>query len=203
MMKKIAVAVLSAALLCAFGESFEDELNRVETWINTNYRSGSLAHRSASEKLLNIYKSEKPEEKKIADLRKTFPKAFPAAVMESLIITEPLTWKIHSLSLGYDIQEGFATETKTVDIMKELAQQDTSRQDTDSVGKTKTTSKGGGVKGDVTAGVSLNPLNWLPRASGSISGHYEKTTILGWKAVLFETRRNSRCFSGIAKKFYL
>ena len=176
MMKKLLTVLFAAAVFGVVGQSFEDELSRVETWINTTYRSSPRALKSATDKLDKICASEKNEQGKIAELRKTFPKAFPPAVIENLIVTEPLVWKIHSLSLGYDIQEGSAAKTKTVDIEKELSQQDANRQDSKSDMTIDTKSRVFGLKGDVSARVSLNPLNWLPQTSGSISGHYEKNS---------------------------
>ena len=54
-MKKLLTVVFAAMVFGVFGESFEDELNLVEKWINATYKPGSLAHQSASQKLLNIF----------------------------------------------------------------------------------------------------------------------------------------------------
>ena len=198
-MKKIAAAVLSAAVFAVFGQSFEDELSRVESWINATYQSGSLAYRSAKQKLQKIYDSPKNEVEKITELQKTFPMVFSAAEIENLIVMVPLTWKIHSLSLGYDIEEGAAMEAKTVDIVKELNQIEASHGNNKSEIKTNTRDKGFGVKGDASAGVGVTgsidsevgikrfgdspirfsmkkSLDWFLKAKGGISGHYEKNS---------------------------
>lgn len=201
MMKKILSAVLAFALISVFGESFEDELNRVETWINTTYQAGSLAHRSYSQKLLNIFNSRKTEEEKIADLRKTFPKAFPAVEKENLIVTEPITWEIGPLKLGYDIQEGTATEVKTGDIIKDLNQIEASH----GKNKTKTTidleTGGFGAEGKVTAQAGIKGsssggtgFNWGIGASGSISGRYEKNSTDRVENGVAWNKKNQRMF---------
>ena len=178
-MKKLLTLVLTAVLFGAFGESFEDELSRVENWINATYRSSPRAHKFATDKLDKICASEQSEQEKIAELRKQFPKAFPTVEKENLIVTEPIAWEIGSLKLGYDIQEGTATEAKTGDIVKDLTQIETSRGKNRIENTTSIETGGFGAQGEATANVGIKGsrgFDWGIGASGSISGRYEKNS---------------------------
>ena len=161
-MKKMLTLVFVAAVFTVFGQSFEEELNRVETWINSTYRSSPRALKYANKRLDSICNSQKSEQEKMAELCKTFPEAF------SIIVRE-LTWKIHSLDIAYDIQEGSAAETKITKGVKILDSLETGHQNSKSDQEIKKTSGGFGLQGSVN-------LNWLPKASGSISGHYENNS---------------------------
>ena len=151
-MKKLFTVMFAMIVLAAAGQdNYEEALDKAENWVKKTYTEGSFAYRSAVEKLKKIYESEKSEKEKIEELRNKFPKAFSSAgekglpsktpadkqrgstktgpAGEGLIVRDALVWKIHSLSLGYDIKESAVSETKTHDILKELEVRDASRQD--------------------------------------------------------------------------
>ena len=77
-MKKLLFFALSAvSLFCAYGESLEDAVDKVERMIEKTYRPGSLANEVARKKLSDIIGSSKSEEEQVSDLHAKFPKAFP------------------------------------------------------------------------------------------------------------------------------
>ena len=77
-MKKILTTMLTAALLGAFAQGFEEERQRAEQWLDQTYKPGSPDHGAVRKKLQTISDSAKPEKDKIAELHKAFPKAFSA-----------------------------------------------------------------------------------------------------------------------------
>ena len=90
---------------------------------------------------------------------------------ENLIVKEPFTWKIHSISLGYDIKEGTVAERKTTDTEQDSEQRNSSYQISTSSQSGEMTKSGVGMKVGISAQNST--LDWL-KASGSASAHYEK-----------------------------
>ena len=77
-MKKILTTMLTAALLGAFAQGFEEERQRAEQWLDRTYKPGSQDHGAVRKKLQAISDSAKSEKEKIAELHKEFPKAFSA-----------------------------------------------------------------------------------------------------------------------------
>ena len=153
--------------------SYEDALNRVETWIQGKYPEKSLARDSYEVKLKKIYESSASEEVKIQDLHRVFPEAFLKKIIyESLIVKSSVSWKVHSLAIGYDIKDSTTEEIKTVDIQKELEQREVINE---TVYNDKTSWKKN--KGyNLTGNAGLRSV-LLPFFNGkaSISGHYEKS----------------------------
>ena len=79
-MKILMTLLFAAALLCASGKTFEEDLDQVENWLNKTYQKDSLAYKSVRKKLEAIFASSKKEAEKIAELHKEFPNAFPEGV---------------------------------------------------------------------------------------------------------------------------
>ncbi|MBQ9501095.1 MAG: hypothetical protein IJU70_02950, partial [Lentisphaeria bacterium] len=75
-MKKILTTMLTVALLGAFAQSFEEERQRAEQWLDRTYKPGSQDAGAIRKKIQDISDSKKSEKEKIAELYKEFPNAF-------------------------------------------------------------------------------------------------------------------------------
>ena len=155
--------------------SYEDALFQVETWIQKKYPKNSLAKGSYEAKIKKIYESPANEEVKIQELHKIFPEAFEKNTDESLIVKPSVSWKVHSLAIGYDIKDSTTEEIKTVDIQKELEQKELIDETVQNDKTSKKRDKGyeGKISGSVK-GIFI-PLLITGKIEASISGHYEKS----------------------------
>ena len=149
-----AVLIVSCGVLCA--EDFLEVVKHAEAHIKLQYDKESYAYKIAYDKIGKIYAMQVDEKQKIALIKEAFPKAFEE---KPLIYLQPISWHIHSLALGYDIQESATSTRKVQDITKEIANiksaRNSSQQDTVRTNRNLT--------GGVSAGndFSLNPFSWL------------------------------------------
>ena len=112
-----AVLIVSCGVLCA--ESLLEVTEQVSMWIDKNWthaRTRQLANKQCDAIVLG----QGTDEEKIAKLKEKFPGAFQKEE-KPLIFTPPVSWHIHSLALGYDIQESATQTVKTVDIFKNIS----------------------------------------------------------------------------------
>ena len=100
-------------------DNYYDIVNSVSFWIEKRY-STQRAKQAANNDLDKITESDRSKEEKIAEIKKVFPEAFHKEE-KPLIFVPPVSWRIHSLALGYDIQESAIQTSKTIDIGKEIA----------------------------------------------------------------------------------
>jgi len=164
-----AVLIVSCGVLCA--ESLLEVTEQVSMWIDKNWthaRTRQLANKQCDAIVLG----QGTDEEKIAKLKKEFSGAFQKEE-KPLIFTTPVVWNIHSLSLGYDIQESASQTLKAVDISKEIASRKSSQTTTSQNNTTSTHD----LKSNISAGndFSLNPFSWLAKlltTKVKLSGSY-------------------------------
>ncbi|MBR7127296.1 MAG: hypothetical protein IKD09_01780, partial [Lentisphaeria bacterium] len=146
--------------LCAvlYAGSLEDVIQQAENAIAEKYKT-PIAKKSAVKKLVAIIDdADLTDEQKIADLKKAFPEAFKKEELP-LIFTPQVSYHIHSLALGYDIQESSTQTITTVDIFKKINSSKTQNESSEK----KDIRSQHKVNVDVSAGneFSLNPFTWL------------------------------------------
>ena len=177
MLKKLLLAGI-VLVGCAVGaaESYIDCIKQIEKWMIKEYSQTPIAYNVCKQKLAEIVKSELSEEQKISQLKAKFPEAF-LKEEKPLVFKTPLTWHIHSLSLGYDFKESASSTTREVDIFKEVKElkHKTGKAGEDAI--TQRHALKAGINSEVVAqaNVSFNPFKWLDSgASGKIgaSGSY-------------------------------
>ena len=181
MLKKLLLVTLLAICgMISAAEDYLDCIRLVNQWLDANYRNVPYAYKAGCEKLAKIIGSDKSEEEQIAELKRAFPRAF-AKEEKPLIVQQPVSWNIHSLSLGYDIKEGASSTMREVDILKELEGTKTSVEQTDGSSRSSShhlkAGAGANIDADAQANFSLNPFKWLKsggtiRAGINISGSY-------------------------------
>ena len=154
----ITIVLISMFVISVYSQEYIDALSKVELYINKFYPKGTLANKVALKKLDEIYKKETTEKEKINELKNEFPKAF-GREEKPLIFTKPVSWNIHSLSLGYDIQESASSKIQKIDIYKYITTtKDSSENITENEIKSKTNVDNNiGAKNEI----SLNPLSWI------------------------------------------
>ena len=91
----------------------------ISRWISKTYAQDSLCLTDEREKLLRIMQSNKTDQEKIAEMKKVFSPAFQKKE-EKLIYKSPLTIKVHSLALGYDIDDSASQIGKSSNILDEV-----------------------------------------------------------------------------------
>ena len=121
-MKILMTLLFAAALLCASGKSFEEDLNQVENWLNKTYQKDSLAYKSVRKKLEAIFASPKKEAEKTADLHKEFPNAFPEDVIEKENMAKRYFEKATEHSLKKEYTEAVKWFRKAADMGEPNAQ---------------------------------------------------------------------------------
>ena len=171
-LKKLLLFCLSffcGALYAA--DNYYDIVNSVSSWIEKRY-STQRAKQAANNDLDKITGSDRSKEEKIAEIKKAFPEAFHKEE-KPLIFVPPVSWRIHSLALGYDIQESAIQTSKTIDIGKEIA----SKKSFQEVSKQENKKSQHNVTAGVSATVELpaNPLSWLSGLKNSkiqLAGSY-------------------------------
>ena len=168
MKKYLTLVFLFTAFFAFAAEDFADMVDKVESWIEKKY-TNKKSKQIQKRKLDKICDNEtKDEASKIIELKKTFPEAFQKEE-KPLIYVNPLSWKIHSLSLGYDIKESVSSSVKTVDILNSLSQKETESSKTIIITEEKGhggVNIGAGVQGSAgvnpnAAGIKVNPFDWL------------------------------------------
>lgn len=191
-LKKLSIVCLSLACGAVFAaeDSIGDCIKQVDRWLKSEYSESPRAYEYESKKLNRILGSAKSDEEKIAEMKKTFPRAFQKEE-KPLIVQQPLSWNIHSLSLAYDIKQGAQFIERDKDVLTELE----NRKRASGESKSKDIVSGHHIKAGVDGGVkagfeaeygakvqataSFNPLKWLKNevsAGGS--------TKLNFKAVV-------------------
>ena len=121
-MKILMTLLFAAALLCASGKTFEEDLDQVENWLNKTYQKDSLAYKSVRKKLEAIFASSKKEAEKIAELHKEFPNAFPEDVIEKENLAKSYFEKATELSLKKEYAEAVKWFRKAADMGEPNAQ---------------------------------------------------------------------------------
>ena len=176
MLKKLLFVTIFAVCGTVFSaEDYLDCIRLVNQWLDANYRGTPYAYKAGCEKLGKIIGSDKPEIEKIAELKKAFPRAFKKEE-KPLIVQQPLSWSVHSLSLAFDIKEGEIVTRSDVDVLDEVERMKASVERTD--GRSKSSSHHGeaGIGADAGANLSGsgNPFKWLGNAQAKIgiSGSY-------------------------------
>jgi len=177
---RIMMIVVAFLLIFAIGEAAEDYrkyLQKVEDWLLEQYRPNSLAYQDGKKALKEIYESNAPQDEKIEQLKKEFPDAFQKKE-QPLIFQPPLSWNIHSLSLGYDIEEKATRTTQSRDILKEVVAAKDSVEKSQQKTFTKRKEKKNTAKTDISAKgkLSFNPLNWF---SASVQGQLHTSGACG------------------------
>ena len=165
MRKYLLFVLLTACFFTMAEEDYANVVGKVENWIENNYRKGSRAIKIKYSELDEII-NEKGigKQAKIIKLKKAFPKAF-VKVEKPLIYQEPISWEIHSLSLGYDITESATGTTKDVDILKAVSSNESESSNStqsSNISKHKVDAGAG-----TNAEIGLNPFKWLDNLSGS------------------------------------
>ena len=173
-MKRWMILALTVfAFIAVFGESLRDVKKQVEIWINKEYKETPVTLEDAIKDFKKICNDDSlTDEEKIAALRKGFPDAFPS---QSLIFQPPLSWRIHSLALGYDIKESAEAQVQTVDILSALEKLERERSSISDTTTTTTRDRGWSATGELSgeagaklkgrfgihANLSFNPFKWL------------------------------------------
>ena len=178
MLKKLLLAGI-VLVGCAVGaaESYIDCIKQIEKWMIKEYSQTPIAYDVCKQKLADIVnRPELTEEQKISQLKAKFPNAF-VKEEKPLVFKTPLTWNIHSLSLGYDFKESASSTTREVDVFKEVNDLKHKTGKTGEEAITKRHALKAGINSDISvqANVSFNPFKWLDSgASGKIgaSGSY-------------------------------
>ncbi|MCQ2353256.1 MAG: SEL1-like repeat protein [Victivallaceae bacterium] len=170
--KKICLALMCGGALVIVAGEFEDTIAAVENFIAQKYPT-KRAQSSANGKLDKIIENQQlSEAEKITALKKEFPGAFsvaPAPIKDNSLIYVPVvSYKIHSLSIGYDLQESASSQTKTVDIVKQVSEASAAHER--SKGKSLVSQHQVGVGVDAKLETTLNPLRWLKDAFLSDTG---------------------------------
>ena len=179
--------VLGIFILCAgtavlFAESFDACIVQAESWISKTYEGTPILQRYKQKQLSDILNSTQTPEEKIAAVKKAFPEAFRD---KPLIYTTPLTWRIHSLALGYDIDDTATCKENVTDILEKIRNEQTTQQDTSRkvTGTSLDIKTGAGIDSQTSINIgspdsnsenkSFNPFSWLKfssRTQLSISG---------------------------------
>ena len=162
------------AFLCVVLDASEYRRCRdaVAHWIYKTYANDPIGRSDEENTLRKIMDASMPQEDKITAMKKKFPAAFQKEE-KPLIYTTPLTWKVHSLALGYDISETAASTEKVSDIVEIISNEQSSVQTTkrEDNGSSHNIRAGAGIDGQY----SFNPMAWLDGTAGtriSISGSY-------------------------------
>ena len=121
-MKFFLTLLFAVALLGVFGKSFEEDLDKAETWLNKTYRKDSLAYKSVRKKLEEVFASSKTEAEKIAELHKKFPDAFPEDVIEKENLAKSYFEKASEHSLKKEHGEAVKWFRKAADMGEPNAQ---------------------------------------------------------------------------------
>ena len=169
-MKKLFIACCAVLFLITNADANDivELISTVENWIDKSSYS-QMAKNYEKGKLQRIIASDITDAEKIKLLKEKFPKAF----QQELISPVPIFWRIHSLSLGYDIEERATSSKRTVNISEILHSNRSSNDWTQKTEKSSSHRINAGVSTDVN--LSLNPLNWLNDLSKSkinLSGSY-------------------------------
>ena len=165
MRKYLLFALLTACFFTLAEEDYANVVGKVENWIENNYRKGSRAIKIKYSELDEII-NEKGigKQAKIIKLKKAFPKAF-VKVEKPLIYQEPISWEIHSLSLGYDITESATGTTKDVDILKAVSSNESEHNSSTQSSRISRHKVDAGA--GANAEIGQNPFKWLDHLSGS------------------------------------
>ena len=106
-------------------DNYLETIDKASMWIDKKY-THQRTKNAANRELDKIVNSEIGQAEIIQKIKKAFPEAFQIDE-KPLIYLPPISWRIHSLSLGYDIQENASQTTKEVNISKEVANKSVSK----------------------------------------------------------------------------
>lgn len=169
--KTLILSLFVFAGLISAADDYLETVDTVSKWIDEKYPH-ERTKKIANKKVDDIISKTVSDAEKIRILKQEFPGAF-LKEEKPLIFVPLISWRIHSLALGYDIQENAAQTTKTIDIGKEVSEKkgssDSTKQDSrKSVHK-------GEVEVSANAGISANPFSWLSdlkKTRINLSGSY-------------------------------
>ena len=179
-MKRWMILALTVfGIAAVFAGELADAIQQAGFWINKKY-TYPPAREEEEAKLTAIRKSSLSEAEKIAAIRMTFPEAF----RQPLIFQQPLSWRIHSLALGYDIKTSVREKEEVKDILDTLEKFE--RKDTigGSTAITGTVNRKSSRRGEATGGggFSWNPFQWKANLHADISGRLAGEYSTGTKA---------------------
>ena len=171
----ICAVMLSCGALYA-AEDYYSALDMVQNWLNYRYPKNSLALKARQKKLMEIFNSGAPNAQKLEMLKNEFPDAFKKVEMP-LIFRPPLSWKIHSLSIGYDVKDEITQKTSTIDVLEAMDKEERSVEQSqkESVVSSHKVKFGIGADVQFKENVSFNPFKWLDSGASlrqKISGEY-------------------------------
>ena len=176
-MKKMFLSMACTIACAAFvwAGNYEDVLKEAEQVINERY-TFPRSRKSAEEKLDEIINDKNlSQEDKITRIRQKFLMKSEAITERSaynLVYTPLISWKIHSVSIGYDIDE----TTQILVSEESLASSETAQTDSSEAEKRKQKStglekeRGGKVSADAEISASINPFKFHANADVQISG---------------------------------